>query len=204
MKLRIRLAVMFYEVVILLLVCFLALFVLNVIPIAKVNLVLDIIYYDPSMRVLFGIIALILLIKTNMMARMIYGTHQKERNIAFNNPDGRVFVSLAALEDLIRRTLSVLNEVREIKAAVTVKKNGDLDVQTRLVLNGDINIPEMTSRIQKIIQRKIEGTIGSEHQVMVEVDVVKIVSHPAKDKKKKDAGESLDKESGIPFEGYRA
>lgn len=204
MKLRIRLAVMFYEVVILLVVSFLALFVLNLIPLEQVTAALDIIYHDPSMRALFGIIALILLIKTNMMARTIYGTHQKERNIAFNNPDGRVFVSLAALEDLIRRMLLALDEVREAKAAVTVRKNGQLDIQTRLVLNGEVHIPEMTARLQKMIQRKIEGTIGSEHQVVVEADIVKIVSHPVKEKKKKEKTEHLDQESGVPFEGYRA
>lgn len=205
MKLRVRLAVLFYEVMILLFVCFLALFVLHQIPIERLNQVLDIVYYEPEMRILFGLIALILLIKTHMMAKAIYGTHQKERNIAFDNPAGRVYVTLAALEELMRRTLSRLDEVKESKISVLAKKSGDLYVETRLTLNGDHNIPEMTSRIQEIIQNKIERTIGSEHKVFVEVDVIKILTGAKPQVKvKKDVPEKKEENPNVPFEGYRA
>ena len=202
MKLRVRLAVLFYEVVILLFICFLALFVSHQIPRDLFIQVLDIIYYEPKMRILFGLIALLMLIKTHMMARVIYGVHQKERNIAFNNPAGCVSVSLAAMEDLIRRVVSHLPEVRDAKAAIIAGKKG-LNVQTRLILNGDVNIPEMTSRIQKIIQRKIQDMIGLEETVSVEVDVTKIIAQPVSMKKKQDDSDDLETESGVPFEGYR-
>lgn len=202
MKLRIRLAVLFYEVVILLFVCFLILFVAHQIPIDLFNQVADIVYHEPRIRMLFGLIALLLLIKTHIMAKMIYGIHQKERNIAFDNPAGRVYVTLNALEDLIRRTLFRLEEVKDARIVVRAKKGGELDVQTRLTLSGDHNIPEMTSHIQKVISDKIEHTIGAERKVVVEVDVIKILSQDKN--KKKVAAEPKGQESNVPFEGYRA
>lgn len=203
MKFRIRLAVLFFEVMILLCVCFLALFVLHAIPIGTINQVLDVIYFEPKMRLLFGLVALILLIKTHLMAKAIYGTHEKERNIAFENPTGRVYVTLTALEDLIRRTLAQLDEVKEAKIAIRVKKGGALYVETRLILNGDYNIPEMTSHIQKVIQQKVEKTIGSEHTISVEVDVIKILTRE-KTPDKKPAAEKAEPDANVPFEGYRA
>lgn len=202
MKFRIRLAVSFYEVMILLLVCFLAAFVTHLIPLKKVFHVLDVIYYDPNIRLLFALIASFLLIVTHMMGRNIYGLYQRERNIAFDNPAGRVYVTLDALEDLIRRTLSHLEEVKDARIIVKVKKGGELDVQTRLTLSGDYNIPEMTSRIQKVIQKKIEHTIGAERAVRVEVDVIKILSQDKS--RKKVSVEPKEQEPNVPFEGYRA
>jgi len=205
MKLRVRLAVLFYEVMILLFVCFLAMFVLHQISLSMVNDVLEIIYIDPNMRMLFGAIALVLLIKTHVMARMIYGAHEKERNIAFDNPAGRVYVTLTALEELIRRTLARQDEVKESRVTLLARKGGDLHVGTRLTLNVDCNIPEMTSRIQELIQKKIEKTIGSEHKIFVEVDVVKILTRDKAPAKLKKTPESTDENgSNVPFEGYRA
>lgn len=203
MKFRIRLAVLFYEVIILLFVCFLALFVAHLIPIDLFKEVLDIVYYEPRMRLLLGLIALLLLIKTHMMAKTIYGIHQKERNIAFDNPAGRVYVTLHALEELIRRTLFHMDQVKDARILVRAQKGGQLDVHTRLTLDGDYNIPEMTSEIQKVIQKKIEHTIGAERVVVVEVDVIKILSRD-KGKKKKIAEEVKESDSNVPFEGYRA
>ncbi len=204
MKFRIRLAVLFYEVVILLFVCFLALFVMRLIPIESVTTILEVIYYDPNMRLLFGLIALLLLIKTHLMAKTIYGIHQKERNIAFDNPAGRVSVSLVAMEDLIRKVVLQVSDVKEARSSIIAGRKGGLNVQVRLVLKGDVNIPEMTARVQKIIQRKIQDMIGLEETVAVEVDVVKIVVQSFKDKRNKENQGGVEKESGLPFEGYRA
>jgi len=205
MKLRIRLAVLFYEVMILLFVSFLALFVTHRISLTTINQILEIIYADWNMRLLFGTIAVILFFKTYIMGRMIYGVHEKERNIAFDNPAGRVYVTLTAMEDLIRRTLARQDEVKESRVTLLAKKGGDLHVGTRLTLNVDCNIPEMTSKIQELIQNKIEKTIGSEHKIFVEVDVVKILTREKSPvKAKKGADETGEQESNVPFEGYRA
>ncbi|MEW5895263.1 MAG: alkaline shock response membrane anchor protein AmaP [Candidatus Omnitrophota bacterium] len=200
MKLRVRLAVLFYEVVILLFVCFLSLFVAHIIPRDLTQEILDIIYYEPKMRLLFGLIALLLLIKTHLMAKTIYGVHQKERNIAFDNPEGRVSVSLAAMEDLIRRVVLQAAEVKEVRTSILAGKKG-LNVQARLVLSGDVNIPEVSSRVQKTIQRKIQDMIGLEESILVEVDVTKII--PQVSIKKKEEKPISPSQSG-PFEGYRA
>jgi len=202
MNLKTRLAVLFYEVVILLFICFVSLFILHFIPFEVVQDILTVIYYEPKMRLLFGLISLLLLIKTHLMAQTIIGVQERGKNIAFDNPVGRVSVSLMAIEDLIRRVVGQLPEVKDARVSIVAGKKG-LHVQTRLVLNGDINIPEMTSRIQKAIQHRIQDMIGLEETVAVEVAVVKIVPSADKSKRKK-FDEPMEKDSSLPFEGYRA
>ncbi|HRZ40783.1 MAG TPA: hypothetical protein P5246_07225, partial [Candidatus Omnitrophota bacterium] len=89
------------------------------------------------------------------------------------------------------------------RASVIAKKSGDLYIQSRVSLNGDINIPELTSRLQTIIKSKIQNMIGSELGVEVDVDVVKIVPRN-KDKKVKVTEAASETKPNVPFEGYRA
>ncbi len=204
MKLMVRLGVMFYCVVTMLVACFLIMIALKLMPFDEMVVILAGINDNLQVRLIMGLVALILVLKAYTFAKVIYGDQQKGKNIAFDNPEGRVFVSLVALEDLVRRELSSLEEVKEVRASVLAKKNGDLYIQSRVALNGDINIPEVTSRLQSIIKSKIQNMIGAELGVEVDVDVVKIVPR-SKDKKMKVAEVSSEAaKPNVPFEGYRA
>ena len=65
----------------------------------------------------------------------------------------------------------------------------------------------MTSRLQEVVRKKIQNTIGLEEDVVVRVHVSKIIpSRKAKQDKQKDQKESADdvSERNVPFQGYRA
>ncbi len=203
MKLMVRLGVMFYCVVTLLAACLLGGIALQLMSVDEIATVLSNINDSLQIRLILGLVALVLVMKAYTFAKVIYGDQQKGKNIAFDNPEGRVYVSLVALEDLVRRELSSLEEVKEVRASVSAKKNGDLYIESRVCLNGDINIPEVTSKLQGIIKTKIQNMIGAELGVEVEVDVVKIVPR-SKDKKLKVSEVSKETKTNVPFEGYRA
>ena len=130
-------------------------------------------------------------------ARIIYGRQEQERIIHFDNPLGRVSISLSALEDLIRRLVVHTPQVKEIRPEIAAGKKG-LNIHIRLVLRSDANIPEMTADLQDIIKRKVQDLIGSEEQVHIRVHVIKIVSDGVKER-------DVDEVVGpLPFRGYRA
>ena len=114
-------------------------------------------------------------------------------------------VSLTAMEDLVRRAISMVPEVKDVRSSITAGKKG-LSINSRLVLNADVNIPEMTSRLQDLVKRKIQDTIGIEETVVVRVHIVKITPegkarrHKHKDKEEKEQTS----EPTVPFQGYRA
>jgi len=203
MKLMVRFGVMFYCVVTLLAACLLAAIALQLMSVDEIAAILLKVNDNLQIRLILGLVALVLVMKAYTFAKVIYGDQQKGKNIAFDNPEGRVYVSLTALEDLVRRELSSLEEVKEVRASVSAKKNGDLYIESRVSLNGDINIPEVTSKLQGIIKTKIQNMIGAEMGVEVEVAVVKIVPR-SKDKKLKVSEVSKETKTNVPFEGYRA
>ena len=201
MKFLTRLALLFYMVTLLFLSILAILFVLNVIKLDYVYLVLDLAYNDLKLRWVVGLIAGIIILKNYMFSRIISGEQAKERTIAFDNPVGRVTVALSAMDDMIRHLVLRLPEVKEAKPSIIATKKG-LEITMKLVLKSDVNIPDMTLRLQEFIKRKVQETLGLEGNVLVRLHVSKIVLSDDKDRKDKDEGESS--RETIPFQGYRA
>lgn len=157
------------------------------------------IYYDPKMRFMVGALAVGVIALTIVMENLIYGRRRMERTIAFDNPSGPVVVSLSALEDVIKHLTHDLPQIREIRPFMMANNKG-IDVETKLILRSQANIPDLTSRLQDLIKRKIEEVIGMEGKVNVRVHVIKIVLDEIKSTKRN----NVEIEGTVPFHGYRA
>ena len=96
-----------------------------------------------------------------------------ERTIAFENPTGGVTVSLTALEDLIKRLIVQMPEVKEIRPYMIATRKG-LEVDIKLVLRYEVNIPALTTRFQELVRQKIEEAVGMEGRINIRVHVTKI------------------------------
>jgi len=203
MRFFIRLAILFYVVIIYIGCGFALLFVSQVMPWEDVQYVFSMAYSDIQIRTVIGLTSGILILLSFMFARIILGRQQRERTIAFDNPSGRVSISLSAMEDLIRRMVGKSPEVKEVRPDIVANKKG-LDVDIRMILKADANIPELTSRLQEMTKRKILDTVGIEGTVTVRVHVVKIITEKIKDRgdHPKDS-ESESSGPQIPYSGYR-
>jgi len=206
MKLMTRLAVLFYVTVIMFVGVTAVLIALNWVDLNYILNVLVGMYINEELRLIGGSIGAGILLFNFLFANAISDRYAREKNIAFDNPSGRVSVSLTAMEDLVRKVVSKEPEVKEVRARITASKKG-LDIMARLILKSDQNIPELTSRLQEIVKKKIQNTIGLEESIVVRVDVVKIIPEEPlapmrKEKKKEDRIE--DTERSVPFQGYRA
>ena len=201
MRLFIRLAVFFYIFVICV-IGFTALLVLaHCVDFNQYLDFLEFIYLNGKASMVAGVIVASTMLLGLGFARVILGRQEQERLIHFDNPLGRVTISLAALEDLIRRLAVHMPQVKEIRPDVVSTKKG-LDVDIRLVLRSDVNIPEMTANMQDIIKRKVQDVIGGEERVNIRMHVIKIAPEIAS----KTSGRGDDDEvvSPLPFHGYRS
>jgi len=205
MKFMIRLGVVFYVTIILVVACVMLLLVLNAITFELIVDLLELAYYDINIRLIVGGSTIIILLINHVFSRTILGEQQRGKIIAFDNPSGRVSVALSALEELVKKEIFLVREVKETKIKISVGRRG-LDVAARLALNTDVNIPEMTSSLQELVKKKIQDTIGIEETVTVRVHVVKIVQEGRKPKapKAKEEAEPAVEAPNVPFPGYRA
>ncbi len=199
-----RILVLLYVTTMMFLGVIIIFLVLGRIDVNNVAYALQHISSDETLKIVYGSLGGFLLVLNFVFYKKFSVNVRRGKNIAFDNPAGRVSVSLFALEDLIRRLIAKWVEVREVKVNVIASKKG-LEAKIKLVLRSESNIPGLTSRIQDSVKEKIQDTIGLDEAVSVLVFIGKIIPEMGKEKplKKKEAREESS-EPNIPFRGYRA
>ena len=194
-----RMAIIFYVTILWSTSIAVILFVMHVLDIATVNEIISVIYNDRHMSWIVAGAACTVIAVSLLLENLIYGQRRMERTIAFDNPSGPVIVSLSALEDLIKRLTDEMPQIKEIRPYMAATKKG-LHVETKLVLRAQANIPELTSRLQELIRRRIEEVIGMEGKISVSVHVTKINLDEVKSNSKRSVDVTG---SHVPFHGYR-
>ncbi len=202
MRVFTRTAVLFYMLLVWLVSGLAIAFVAHSITLPQIHEYVGVAYNDNDIRLVIGIISAVMILLSFLATRLIYGNYEQERTIAFDNPAGRVTVSLNALEDMIRRVILSVPDIKEVKSGVLATKKG-LEADIRLILRSDMNIPEMTAQLQDLVKSKIQDTIGIDESVIVRIHVIKISTEDIKQKKAK--AEMLDAPpaAAVPFKGYR-
>jgi len=200
MRFRVRFALFCYMVMIAIAGIKLILFAANAFPLNTMLNLISAIYTDTQSRWIIGGVGLAILIFNYWLIRIIVGEHARGKTIAFDNPSGRVFVSLTAMEDLVRRLLTQESEVKDVRASITARKKR-IDVETKVVLNTDGHIPDLIGRLQEMTRQRIEDMVPSDHTVVVRVHIMKIIAEN-KNKTQK-SGTVAQTETPFPFQGYR-
>ncbi len=122
MRVFTRLAMLFYVAIILFIGGFIISLATHAITLAEISYYLDIAYNDLNLRFVIVVVSAAIMFLSLLFARIITGSQQKEKTIAFDNPSGRVSISLSALEDMIKRSVSGISEVKEIKPSILATK----------------------------------------------------------------------------------
>jgi uncharacterized alkaline shock family protein YloU len=180
------LTLFFYTLVFLLVGGLFIVISLEVVPIETIKATLDTIYMAPNTRLIFGVTGALLIFISMLVVQITMGKIQREKTIAFENPDGQVTISLTAIEDFIKRSLKQLPEVKELRPSVRANKKG-IAIINRVILFSDVNIPETTEKIQSIVKARVQDMLGVEEPLTIKVHVVKIVH-------KEDAAKTIKKE----------
>ena len=81
---------------------------------------------------------------------------------------------------------------------LTANKKG-IDAQVKLILRAQVNIPDLTAKLQDMIRRKMEEAIGMEGRITIHIHVAKMVLDDIKTKRSIDLGD----QPQVPFHGYR-
>jgi uncharacterized alkaline shock family protein YloU len=199
-----RIAILFYVTLVLFLAVGILLFVSHGWNYQNVSEVIGFIYYDELLRWIFGGLAVVLLIKNFVFYRFFSKSTKKERIIAFDNPSGRVSVSIQVLEDIVKRSSIKIPEVKDVKSTICPTKKG-LEIKIRLTLNADQSIPQITAKVQDIVRKRIADAIGLDDEINVSIFVGKVVQGQKLTSMEDNSnGEHSEEDPQVPFHGYRA
>lgn len=202
-----RLSLLFYATFVMYVSCFWIALVVGRLNYDEYIKLIYLICTDENLRYLTGMAAGGMIVINYLLYRILSVNARQDKVYAFENPNGRVSVSLFALEDLIRRMLLQFVEIKDVKPTIRITNKG-FQVKVPLILKSEMNIPELTTRVQLEVLKKIKDTIGVEETIKVAVYVSKI--YPAKYKERIEKPERIepkdDENKGpiVPFQGYGA
>ena len=196
MKLVTSLGVFFYTVVFFIMGGFLIAAALGWLGAQDIYKIVDYMQLNLNSRIITGLAGFLLIIINISLGQLILGRIEKEKTIAFNTPTGQVTIALQAVEDLIKRLTQNFAEIKEVRPDVIANKKG-VEVNLKVVLQSEANIPDLTSHLQEMIKTRIQEMLGIEEQITVKVHVAKIITYVEKKKK----GSTTD-EVVSPFGGY--
>ena len=155
-------------------------------------------YNDLRMRLITGLSGLFFIMLSFSAAQVITGKIQREKTIAFTNPNGQVTITLSAVEDLIKRLAHQLSEIKDAKADVKATKKG-IDIRMRVVLRSETNIPDFTARLQDLIASKVQEVFGIDEPINVKIHVAKIIGFEDKHNKQSEKNEEI----AVPYQGLK-
>lgn len=178
----------FQTVLILLVGLFFIAISLNIITLNNITDTVSLFYIDENLRLSLGISGLLLVIIGLFVAQLVCNRAQRERTIAFENPEGEVTISLSAIEDFIKRIFADNAEIKELKPACVAGKKG-IEVSNKVSLWQDVKIPEITEKIQSVIKSKLQQLLGIDESISVKVHVIKIIAKEPRKSKTKDERE---------------
>jgi len=166
--------------------------------------IIQLISYNYQLKLIVSLAIGFIFLETIVFYRIFLANIiQRDKIITFDNPSGRVTVSLFAIEDLVKRTIARMHEIKQAKTSINVSRKG-LKMKIRLVLNAEVSIPEVTSKVQDLVKQKIQSTIGSDEPIEVSIFVDKIIAVKVKEQSEEVKQEVEENAPGIPFQGYRA
>lgn len=175
-------------------------FSLHWVPVEGAVLWLQKAYAEQNLQIACLLTGVGLVLLNWMIANLTLAKLQQQKTIAFENPDGRVTISLSAIEDVIRRSTQELPEVKDLRSDVIAKK-GRILVRARVTLWSEAHIPEVTERIQTLVRSRVQEMLsGIEEPVNVQVHVAKVVH---RDERGKDSYAARREERiPTPFRSY--
>jgi uncharacterized alkaline shock family protein YloU len=194
------LSILFYTVVFAFIGTIAIAFAFHLIDLSDIIMKLGYAYDDTRMRLITGLSGILFILLSFAASGVITGKIQREKTIAFSNPNGQVTITLSAVEDLIRRLANQLTEIRDAKADVKATKKG-IDIRMRVVLRSETNIPDFTARLQDLISGKIQEVFGIDEPIIVRIHVAKIATSEEKSKRKSEKTSAEDIQ--IPYSGMK-
>ena len=93
--------------------------------------------------------------------------------VAFDNPLCEVKIAYDALEDYVRSLSTEITEIKDARPQVLAGRSG-IEIHSRLVVERDVNIPEVTSRFQDLVSRYVKDVMGIENIAAIKVYIQKI------------------------------
>jgi uncharacterized alkaline shock family protein YloU len=139
----------------------------------RVNHYYNVIYYNLLSQIILGLIAVLLFV---LAVYLIWRKEQykvENLSIAQKTAFGEVKISINSLKRLVLQVVRKIGEIKEVKTQINLLKTGDINIDLHLSVKQDVNIPELSEKIQKRLKDYLLETSGIEvKEIKIHIDKI--------------------------------
>jgi len=141
---------------------------------------IEFLYDNPRGRIIAMVIG-ILLILTSLILIFAHSkaSLKDSKTISFDNPSGKVKISLSAIEDFIRKVALQIPGIHDMKPHAIARKN-KIVIETKVVIWGSENLLNISQKAQEAIQSYLQEILGGEEKIQINMHVVKVLQDASK------------------------
>lgn len=114
----------------------------------------------PSGRLSIGIVSFLLFILGLRLLFSSLNRRSDQQTTVQETSLGKVKVSLTAIENLVKKSVRQIKGIREVKVLVRAVEGKGIQIQMRIVISPEINVPVLTSDVQKNVKEYVKDVIG--------------------------------------------
>ena len=123
---------------------------LNLLSLSDIAILLNQVAINFNTRLVLAASGILVALLSITLVQTFRGRIQREKTIAFNTASGQVSISLSAIEEFIKKLSAELPNIKELRNSVIATKRG-IEVSVRIALVAKENIPEITEKVQFVI-----------------------------------------------------
>ncbi len=137
------------------------------------------VYNSPQGRLAAMIIGIFFILLSLVLIFISSKAGADDKFITFDNPIGKVKISLSAIEDFIRKIALQVSGIHEIKPRAIARKN-KIIIENRVVIWGSENLLTISKKAQEEIESYLQEILGGEEKVEINMHIVKVLQDVTK------------------------
>ncbi len=139
----------------------------------KTNYYYDLIYSNIFNQIILGLIAVLLII---LAIYLIWrkGQFDKENlSVVQKTSFGEIKISTNSIKRLILKVIKGMDEIKEARPEINILKMGGINIDLHLSVVQDVNIPELSEKIQRKLREYLLETSGIEtKEIKIHIDKI--------------------------------
>ena len=94
-------------------------------------------------------------------------------SVVQKTPFGKINISMESIKRLTLKVVKGMGEITEIRPEVNILKSGGINIDLHLSVKQDINIPELSEKIQRKVKEYLLETSGIEtREIKINIDKI--------------------------------
>jgi len=130
-------------------------------------------YGSPFKSMQTGVIGLLFISVGLIFSKTLVKKGRSSDAIIYHGESGPMFVSVNAIEDLVKKVLKKVSLVKDWKIK-TIIHGKDLEIKIRLILWSGGSIPQLLAELQDDVHTRVGKILGPENKLEIVCDVQRI------------------------------